>query len=65
MAEQRRPLQPGDAVPDFTLPAANRDGNVSMSDLRGRPFLIGFYPRPALPVLPPPGGAARQRRSRR
>ena len=43
MAEQQRPLQPGDAVPDFTLPAANREGNVSMSDLRGRPFLIGFY----------------------
>ena len=43
MAEQQRPLQPGDPVPEFTLPAANRDGNVSMSSLRGRPFLIGFY----------------------
>ncbi len=43
MAEQKRPLQPGDAVPEFTLPAANREGNVSMSDLRGKPFLIGFF----------------------
>jgi len=43
MAEQQRPLRPGDAVPEFTLPAANREGNVSLSDLRGRPFLIGFY----------------------
>jgi peroxiredoxin len=43
MAEQKRPLQPGDAVPDFTLPSANREGSVSMSDLRGKPFLIGFF----------------------
>jgi len=43
MPEQQRPLQPGDAVPEFTLPAANREGDVSMSDLRGRPFLIGFF----------------------
>jgi peroxiredoxin len=43
MTEQKRPLQPGDAVPEFTLPSANRDGNVSLNDLRGRPFLIGFF----------------------
>ncbi len=43
MADQRLPLQPGEVVPGFTLPAANRDGMVSLADLRGRPFLIGFY----------------------
>ncbi|MEO8311302.1 MAG: peroxiredoxin-like family protein [Caldimonas sp.] len=43
MAEQRRPLQPGDAAPEFTLPAANREGTISLDDLRGKPFLIGFF----------------------
>jgi peroxiredoxin len=43
MTEQKRPLQPGDPVPAFTLPAANREGTVSLDDLRGRPFLIGFF----------------------
>jgi peroxiredoxin len=43
MAEQKRPLRPGDPVPAFMLPAANREGTVSLDDLRGRPFLIGFF----------------------
>jgi peroxiredoxin len=43
MTDQKRPLQPGDAVPDFTLPSANREGTISLNDLRGRPFLIGFF----------------------
>jgi len=43
MADQKRPLQPGEAAPAFTLPAANREGAVSLADLRGRPFLIGFF----------------------
>ncbi len=43
MPEQRRPLQPGDAAPEFTLPAANREGTISLDDLRGKPFLIGFF----------------------
>lgn len=43
MGDQRRPLQPGEATPAFTLPAANREGMVSLADLRGRPFLIGFF----------------------
>lgn len=38
-----RPLQPGDAAPAFALPAANREGMVSLADLRGRPFVIGFF----------------------
>lgn len=43
MADQNRPLQPGDAAPAFALPSANRDGMVSLAELRGRPFLIGFF----------------------
>ena len=43
MGEQKRPLKPGEASPAFTLPAANRAGNVSLEDLRGKPFLIGFF----------------------
>jgi peroxiredoxin len=43
MEKQRLPLQIGEAVPAFTLPAANRDGLVSLSDLAGQPFLIGFF----------------------
>jgi len=43
MPARKRPLQPGDAAPDFSLPAANRDGVTSLAGLRGRPFLIGFY----------------------
>ncbi len=31
-----RPLQPGDVAPAFSLPAANRDGTVSLADYRGK-----------------------------
>jgi peroxiredoxin len=43
VANQRRPVQLGEAAPAFTLPSANRDGAVALADLRGRPFLIAFY----------------------
>ncbi|MFS8148520.1 peroxiredoxin [Rhizobium sp. R635] len=43
MGDQKRPLQPGETAPAFTLAAANFDGMVSFADLRGRPFLIGFF----------------------
>jgi len=43
MQDQKLPLQPGEPVPAFTLPSANREGLVSLADLRGRAFLIGFY----------------------
>ena len=41
-------IQPGDAAPDFSLPAVHREGSVSLSDYRGRsPVLLalfrGFY----------------------
>lgn len=44
MGEHKRPLQPGEPAPAFTLPEANLEqGMVSLDSLRGRPFLIGFY----------------------
>lgn len=43
MEDQRLPLQPGEPAPQFSLPAANREGTISLADLRGKPFLIGFF----------------------
>lgn len=43
MGDPIRPLQPGEAAPEFASPAVNLEGAVSLSDLRGRPFLIGFF----------------------
>ena len=42
--EPRPPLQPGEPAPDFRLPAAHRDGLVSLSDYRGRsPLLLALF----------------------
>ena len=43
MGDPLHPLHPGDSAPAFTLPAANREGSVSLADLRGSPFLIGLF----------------------
>jgi peroxiredoxin len=44
MTPDRRPLQPGDAAPDFALPAVSRDGQVTLGDYRGRsPVLVGLF----------------------
>ena len=43
MGDQKRPLRPGEPAPDFSLPAVNVDGMLSLASLRGRPFLIGFF----------------------
>ena len=41
-------VEAGDAAPDFTLP--DQDGNdVTLSDLRGRPVVIYFYPKDDTP----------------
>jgi thioredoxin-dependent peroxiredoxin len=46
MSENR--LSPGDAAPDFTLPAD--DGStVTLSDLRGRKVIVYFYPAAMTP----------------
>lgn len=37
-------LRPGDPAPNFTLPAVNREGQVSLDDYRGRtPVLVGLF----------------------
>ena len=38
--ESRPPVQPGEPAPDFTLPAADREGSVSLADYRGRSALF-------------------------
>lgn len=44
MTESRPPLAPGEAAPDFTLPAADRPGTVSLADYRGRsPVFLALF----------------------
>jgi thioredoxin-dependent peroxiredoxin len=41
-------LEPGDTAPDFTLP--DQDGkDVALSDFRGRPVVVYFYPKDDTP----------------
>jgi peroxiredoxin len=41
--ERRPPLRPGEAAPDFVLPAVNHEGSVALSDYRGRsPVLLAM-----------------------
>jgi peroxiredoxin Q/BCP len=42
------PLEPGDKAPDFSLP--DQDGTVrALSEFKGRPVLVYFYPRADTP----------------
>jgi peroxiredoxin len=42
--EERRPVQPGERAPDFTVPAVNRPGSVSLNDYRERsPLLLALF----------------------
>ncbi len=42
-------LDQGDQAPDFTLP--DQDGSpVKLSDLRGKPVVVYFYPKAETPV---------------
>ena len=48
MPETRPPVAPGEAAPNFTLPAVDRDENVSLADYRGRSpvflaLLVGLW----------------------
>ena len=45
----QRPLQPGTLAPDFTLPGSP-ESQQRLSDLRGRPVVIIFYPLDFSPV---------------
>jgi peroxiredoxin len=40
----RAPVQPGEAAPDFSLPAVDHEGRVSLADYRGRsPLLLAIF----------------------
>jgi peroxiredoxin Q/BCP len=41
-------LQPGDAAPDFSLPASG-GRTVSLAAMRGKPFVLYFYPKADTP----------------
>jgi len=42
--ERRPPVRPGEPAPNFTLPAGNREGTVSLADYRGRsPLLLALF----------------------
>lgn len=42
--QARAPVQTGETAPDFTLPAVHQDGNVSLSDYRGKsPLLLAIF----------------------
>lgn len=43
------PVPPGESAPEFTLPKGP-DGSLSLSDLRGRPAVLAFYPADWSPV---------------
>lgn len=43
------PLEPGTEAPDFTL-ASTPDQSVSLSDFRGQPVILAFYPEDWSPV---------------
>ncbi len=42
------PLKPGDKAPNFQL-ATDGGGHVSLSELKGQPFVLYFYPRDDTP----------------
>jgi peroxiredoxin len=38
----RPPISPGEVAPDFSLPAINQDGALSLSSYRGRPVVLAM-----------------------
>jgi peroxiredoxin len=48
-ARPSKPLPPGTPAPDFTLPSGP-DTELRLSDLRGRPVILAFYPADWSPV---------------
>ena len=48
-AHHSAPLQPGEPAPDFELPSTP-DQNVMLSEFRGQPVILVFYPEDWSPV---------------
>src|SRR5262245_42062473 len=43
-SDRRPPIAPGEAAPNFTLPAVGREGTVSLDDYRGKsPVLLAIF----------------------
>lgn len=42
------PIKPGDAIPNISLPATG-DRTVSLPSLKGKPFILYFYPKDNTP----------------
>src|SRR5713226_6218362 len=49
VAHHATPLQPGTEAPDFELPSTP-DQRVSLSEFRGQPVILAFYPEDWSPV---------------
>jgi len=49
VAHQATPLPPGTVAPDFELPSTP-DQEVSLSEFRGQPVIMAFYPEDWSPV---------------
>ena len=49
VAHHATPLQPGAEAPDFELPSTP-DQNVRLSEFRGQPVILAFYPEDWSPV---------------
>lgn len=49
VAQHATPLPPGTKAPDFELPSTP-DQNVSLSEFRGQPVILAFYPEDWSPV---------------
>jgi peroxiredoxin len=49
VADHAPPLQPGAEAPDFELPSTP-DQNVRLSEFRGQPVILAFYPEDWSPV---------------
>ena len=49
MSQKMKPLPAGTPAPDFTL-ASTPDQKVSLSEFRGRPVILAFYPADWSPV---------------
>ena len=49
-AQRGEMLGPGERAPDFTLKASSGGETVSLSDFRGQPVILAFYPADWSPV---------------